>query len=281
MDAVQHQTLRWSLRNRRIGAIVATLLVGLLWVAGAYWVRITLGHPAIYSGATLMTCLVGLMLIGLRRRVPILPLWSVSTWVQIHLYTAVFACVAFVAHVPSIVANGKFEFGLSCLFLVVAASGFYGLFISRTGPKRLTALSTQPRYDQISWHRNQLAIAAHGAVNQLPETADRQVLQAYFDRSLQPYFDSPLSKRYLLLPTSARRHQLLAELAEHDRYLDPNVMAASKRLSALVRHRDDLDYQNAIQFRLRSWVVVHGAMSSVLFVWSIVHAGVALRMLGG
>ena len=106
------------------------------------------------------------------------------------------------------------------------------------------------------------------------------VLQAFFDRSLQPYFASSMSPRYLLNPSSTRRRRLLGALNELDRYLDSSVLTVSKRLAALIRHRDDLDYQHAMQFRLRGWVVFHAGLSLVLLVWSFVHAFIAIGMLG-
>ncbi len=272
--------MKWSIRNRRIAALFATVSLLVVWLAGAQWIRISLGQPAVYSGTTLLVCLVGLMLIGLRKRLVILPLWSVSTWVQVHIYTGLFASVAFVAHVPKIFASGPLEAPLSWLFLIVAASGFYGVFISRTAPKRLTGVSIQPRYDRIAWHRDQIAFAATQAIAELKDTPDRNALKAFFDQALGPYFVSSLAMSYLVYPSSTRRRRLLTALAELDRYLDANVLAASKRLAALIRHRDDLDYQHAIQFRLRAWIVVHGGLSSVLMVWSLVHAYIAIGMLG-
>lgn len=280
MEVIRQPTLSWSLRQRRITSLFATTVSLMIWLAGAQWVQIKLGHTAIYSGATLLGCLFGLSLIGARKRLIILPLWSVSAWVQVHIYTGLFACVAFAVHVPTIVANGWFEGPLSWLFLIVAASGFYGVFISRTAPKRLTAVSIQPRFDRISWHRDQLAIAAEEAVSELQDLVDGRVVTAHYQQYLRPYFQSSLSRAYLLYPTGARRRDFLAALGELDRYLEGSALSVSKRLAALIRHRDDLDYQHAIQLRLRTWVMIHGGMSSVLIVWSLVHAYMALAMLG-
>ena len=280
MEIARRDPSRWSIRQRRAVAVATTVLISLLWLAGFQWIQIQLGHASIYSGATLLACLIGLSLIGVRKRLVILPLWPVSTWVQIHIYTGLFACVAFIVHVPAIVASGLFEGPLSCLFLAVAASGLYGIAISRTAPKRLTAVSFQPRFDRIAWHRDQLWVAADDAVSELADSLVKSVLENHYQRTLRPYFRSSLSLKYLAYPTSTRRRRLLSELAELDRYLEGSVLAASKRLAALVRHRDDLDYQHAVQLRLRGWVIVHGGMSTVLVLWSLVHACVALGMLG-
>lgn len=280
MEAVRHHALSWSIRQRRTISLLATGLILMIWLAGARWIQIKLGHTAIYSGATLLSCLVGLSLVGARKRLVMLPLWSVSTWVQIHIYTGLFACVVFAVHVPAIFADGWFEGPLSWLFVIVAASGFYGVMISRTAPKRLTAVSVQPRFDRIAWHRDQLARAAEETHSELKELIDGRVLQTFYQQRLRPYFQSTWSLQYLVYPTGARRRDLLTSLAELDRYLEGTSLAASKRLAALIRHRDDLDYQHAIQLRLRTWVIIHGSLSSVLLLWSLLHAYVAIGMLG-
>lgn len=280
MATVRSDTMKLSIPQRRLASLVATLLLVAVWLAGAHWIRISLGHVGVYSGASLLVCLVALMLIGLRKRLIMLPLWSVSTWVQVHIYTGLFACIVYVIHVPSIIASGRLEGPLSWLFLAVSGSGFYGVFISRVVPKRITNVSIQPRYDRIPWHRSQIAIAADKSMTDLADSHDRAVLQSFFERSLQPYFASSMSPRYLLNPSSTRRRRLLGALNELDRYLDSSVLVVSKRLAALVRHRDDLDYQHAMQFRLRGWVVFHAALSMVLIVWSFLHAFIAIGMLG-
>lgn len=280
MELARSQGWKWSIRHRRIAALVITLAMLLVWLAGAHWIRISLGHPAIYSGATLLLCLVGLMLLGLRKRLIVLPLWSVKTWVQVHIYTGLFACAAFVVHVPAIIATGRLEGPLSWLFIIVSLSGFYGLYISRTAPKRLTAVTMEPRYDRISWHRDQIALAAQKTVSELGDSPDRAVLQSLYSAALQPYFNSTLPLRYLLFPSMVRRRRLIHAVVENHRYLDQMVLAAANRLSSLLRQRDDLDYQHAIQFRLRAWVTVHSAMASLLVIWSTVHAYVAIGMLG-
>jgi hypothetical protein len=271
---------KWTIRHRRMAALLATILIALVWLAGAHAIRISLGHPAIYSGTTLLFCLFTLMLLGLRKRLIVLPLWPVKTWVQIHIYTGLFACAAFVVHVPAIFASGRLEGPLSWLFILVSLSGFYGVYISRSAPKRLSSVSIEPRYDRIPWHRDQIALAAQKTIAELKDSPDREILRSLYTNALKPYFDSPLPLRYLLHPSSMRRRRLIQTVVENHRYLDQSVLAAANRLSSLVRHRDDLDFQHAIQFRLRTWVTFHSAIASLLMVWSLVHAYLAIGMLG-
>jgi hypothetical protein len=273
---------RWavSLRARRLMAATATVVAIAVFVVLHERIAATLGHASVYSGATLLGSLVVLMLIGARKRLVMLPLWSVSCWLQIHIYTGLFASVVFVLHVPRIVASGWFEGGLSWLFLVVSGSGFYGLYACRVLPKRLTALSVQPRFDRIDWHRSQLSSVADSVFDDLSDSSDAAVLNQFYQRSLKVFFSSDRSRLFLLWPSAGRRRRLLAELGDLRRYLGPQSLMAADRLAALVRQRDELDYHEALQFRLRAWVAIHAALATVLLVWSLVHAALAVSMIG-
>ena len=274
---------RWkaiSMRRRRVFACVATLLaIELFWCFNQFILG-RLGNASLFSGSVLLACLFMLVAIGARRRLMMLPLRSVSTWLQIHLYTGIFACAVFVIHVPRIIANGWFEGILSWLFITVSASGIYGIFASRTIPKRLTAVPTQPRYDRIDWHRDQYRKAGAGIFESLTSDNGGDVLEDFYARQLQPYFESGLPLLFRIQPNPRRRRALLAELGDLKRYLSGDSLDAANRFSALVRHRDELDYHHGLQWKLRSWVIIHAALSLVLVVWAVVHAGFAFVMLG-
>ncbi len=270
---------RYTFALRRWIAIGITAAASAALIWGHDLIRHSLGREAVFSGSVLAGCLLLLMLLGVRRRLIVLPLWPVSVWLQIHLYTGLFACIAFWLHVPTWIASGWFEGGLAMLFLSVSASGFYGILLSRSAPRKLTGLSVQPRFDRIVWHRGQLAIAADEAISALPESADRCVIETYYRRTLKPYFASRPSWHYLLHPTGVQRRRLLAELNELGRYIDRDVSSTRDRLAAFIRHRDDLDYHRAMGYRLRGWLVIHTAASLVLAGWSLVHVVIATGMI--
>ncbi len=266
--------------KRRLIAVGITLLaVSLLWLA-VWLVDQRLGHASFLSGATTLACLFLLMLVGVRRRIPVLPLLRMSTWVQVHIYVGFFAVVAYAMHVPTLLASGTFEGGLACLFLGVTASGFYGLYVSRTAPKRMTAVNGHYRYEQIGWHRSQIAELADSLVNELSGSQAAAVLAKFYRETLQPFFGARPSFSYVALPTGVRRRRLLARLGELDRYLEDETRGTAGRFAALVRMRDDLDYHFALQFRLRAWLVIHATLSLALLVWACAHALLAIRFAG-
>ncbi|MEL6897888.1 MAG: hypothetical protein AAFP90_17450, partial [Planctomycetota bacterium] len=258
----------------------------------------SLGSGAVLSGVVLLCCLLALASIGARKRLSTLPIGSTRAWTNVHLYLGFFTTLVYVFHVPRLLVTGPFESALAGLFWTVTVSGFYGLYSSRTVPRRLTAIGGEYRFEQFAWHRAELlrrvkqlltgafpTLALEQATT--PDQRDRDVelnpsdvLQSYFVQHLNPFFSRPRSWMYYLLPTMGRRRRLMKQLAERHRYLDEDSIRIASELSGLVRRRDELDYAHALQLRLRIWVVVHASLSTLLLLWAIAHALLAFQFLG-
>lgn len=264
-------------RTRRRLAIVFTLLMTLLYLAISSVQQARLADTRWLSGFTLLACLLGLTMLGARRRLPVLPLGRVSIWTQIHLYMGLFAIVVYAMHVPAILAGGVLEFWLSVAFLTVSVSGIYGVFASRSIPKKLTAVEGQHRFDQVAWHRKQILAAAVDAIEALPVTPSGKLVRQHFESELAPYFSRRAPLRYMAWPGGRRRRMLLEGIGSLGRYVDGETATAIGQLSALIRQRDDLDYQFALQLRLRSWVAFHCVTSIALISLAVVHTVFAIR----
>tara|TARA_R110002049_G_scaffold72490_7_gene187481 strand:+ start:23919 stop:24740 length:822 start_codon:yes stop_codon:yes gene_type:complete len=264
-------------RTRRIIALAITAIAILIvWIFA--WIETSrLGHASYVTGWTTLSTLFLLILLGVRRRVPMLRLGSASTWTQVHLYSGLFATAVYAMHVPSLIAGGTFECGLSIVFLLVSASGFYGVYASRTLPRRLTAVDGQHRFDRVRWHRNQIAETAASLLEGDNDNATSRVLGIFYTKYLMPFFQTRPSLAYVMVPTGARRRRLLGGLQELNRYLESDGRQVAGRFAALVRRRDDLDYQFSLQLRLRLWLVIHSTFSIVLVLWAIIHAVLAIR----
>lgn len=272
----------YSFRRRRIVAVSIVLVCLALLTALVSLGDAALLHTHIMTGWTLMSCLVILVLIGIRRRIPVLPLGTMSTWTQVHLYTGAFAVGVFLLHVPAVfrgqvIVSGYLEGTLSVLFWLVSGSGVYGLIASRRLPWRLTNIGEQVRFDDIPWLRGRIADAVAGEVHSLRESTSLAVIGEFHQRYLNRYFSRKPSLIYLLMPSSVRRRRTLAGLIELNRYLDEEGVGACGRIAALVRRRDDLDYQYALQLRLRVWVMFHSTASIALIVMAIMHGILAMR----
>ena len=265
---------------RRRLALVATLLaLAVVWLV-ARRLEANLARASFFTGGTALATLFLLAALGIRRRLPVLRLGSVSLWTQVHIYSGIFSLGVYLIHVPAVIGNGIFESSLSMLFLLVSLSGMYGVYASRTLPKRLTAVDGQHRFDRVAWHREQIAEAARRLLEGLREQSEVQVLGGFYQTYLLPFFGARPSLVYVLVPSGARRRRLLTGLRELDRYLEPESRSTAGQFAALVRRRDDLDYQFVLQLRLRLWLVVHGVFSVVLVSAAIVHAVIAWRFVG-
>lgn len=266
-------------RRRQVSLLVTTAAIGAVaWLASREHAK--LGREEVLTGSTLLATLVLLMLIGVRRRIPFWPLGSVSSWTQIHIYSGMFAGGVYLMHVPAVLAGGPLECALSLLFIIVMLSGCYGLFASRTLPKRLSAVEGQPRFDQVEWHRSQINTNAQILLEGLHEPSAMRVLGNFYNGYLQAFFARRPSIGFVVAPTSIRRKRLLSGLAQLDRYLEEDGRQTAGALAALVRRRDELDYQYALQLRLRWWVVFHSSLSLLLLTLALVHSIGAWRFLG-
>ncbi|MCC9603026.1 hypothetical protein LOC67_20960 [Stieleria sp. JC731] len=264
-------SLSLSIRKRRFIAIAITAIAILLMCMWVKSERDGLGEPHLVSGFAVFAGLVMLILLGVRRRIPFWPLGKASTWTQFHIYTGFFTSAVYLLHVPSIIGDGLLESFLSLLFVMVSASGFYGLYISRTLPKRLTAVGHEHRFDRIPWTRKELATAAESMLKKIAEPSAKDVLETFYQKTLGPFFSASPSFAYVLVPTGTRRRRLLGDLNHLHRYLEQDGRSIAGQFASLVRQRDDLDYQYALQLRLRVWIVFHAIMSLLLLLISIVH----------
>lgn len=266
--------------HRRIAtSVTASAIVAL--ACGVWLVQMRLGHASMLTGWTLLICLAGLVALGIRKKLVMLPLLPVAVWVRVHTYLGLFASAAYLLHVPRVIGGGILEAGLSVAFLGTASSGLLGVYLNRTAPRRLRAVPGEYRFDRIGWHRRQIAEHAQRLVGELSGAADRPVLARFYDSRLATYFAGPPSTAYLLLPTGHRRRRLLAELGELHRYLSSDLRTVAGHLAALVRSRDSLDYHYALQLRLRLWLVAHLMLTAILLVLVGAHLFLVLQFQGG
>ncbi len=74
---------------------------------------------------------------------------------------------------------------------------------------------------------------------------------------------------------------MLAELTETTRYLSDEERKTAEQLFALLRERDDLDYSESLQWRLKAWLFVHIALTYPLLLAVGMHAWTAHLFYGG
>ncbi|MGN6544810.1 MAG: hypothetical protein ACTHK7_07160 [Aureliella sp.] len=267
------------LRMRRIASATATLLaVGVTWLA-LEQVRRSLGDPATASGWTLLASTLGLYALGIRKRFARSTLGPVAGWLQMHTYLGGFALVVFVWHVGWPV-RGYFESVLAAMFLFISLSGAVLIWHSRRVPQKLAAVKNDYRLEDIPEIQAALAASAHKLALESSSSGAGATLAEYYQRRLLGYFHSRRSWLYRCLPTGSKRRALLRELEDLDRYLDPDAREYRRQLAELVVARDDSDFHQALQRRLRFLVTSHVALTWSLLLMIAAHVVLALRFQG-
>ena len=169
---------RGSGRRRQLRRRLFALLSLLCFCSLVVWIitnmlHASLRNPAWTTGYLLMTCLLFLTAYNWRKKLSFLPrIGSSRAWMQAHIYVALFTNVIFFSHIGFSVPNGSFEQMLATLYVIVAGSGLYGLYITRTIPRKLTTLNNEVIFEQIPMLRRRLVHQARQLVRNSAESTD-------------------------------------------------------------------------------------------------------------
>lgn len=278
MNQLPKSRSRFSLR--RVRNLLLTLLVVVALMVLISWQNQNLVRSNFTSGYVLLGCVFFLAAFNLRKKIACLPaIGSAAFWMQVHIYVGWSTFAIFGLHVAWRIPTGSFELLLAGLFLTVAFSGVYGLYATRVLPKRLTALPDEVIFEQIPWLRRQIADQGRTAVLEVCQSTD--VLARFYANRLADYLERPRGLGYLLIPTGYRRRQMISEIRELDRFLMVDQRSAGEQLAELVKRKDDLDYHQAIQGRLKIWLFVHIGLTYSLLACAILHGVLVHAFHGG
>jgi hypothetical protein len=97
-------------------------------------------------------------------------------------------------------------------------------------------------------------------------------LADFYAARLYHFFARPRRLAYVLRPTSRLRKSLLGEMSDLRRYLSDQEQGACEELFTLVRTKDDLDFHEARQRLLKSWLFAHIALTYALLALAMLHA---------
>ena len=124
----------------------------------------TLLRSQFLSGSVLLAAIVFLAVYNVRKKLPFLPLGSSSVWLQVHLNVGWFSILLFLLHVGFRAPNGPLETTLALLYLGAAASGVFGLRISRRFAPRLARHGEEVIFERIPELRRRLREEAEALV---------------------------------------------------------------------------------------------------------------------
>ena len=267
-----------SRRYRGLALFLLTILAGGgCWVVN-YALTVQLHRAKVFSGCALLTLLLLLTLFNARKKLPFLPLLKAATWMRLHIFAGLLSGFLFCLHLHGRIPQGILEATLAVLYVVVAASGFVGLALSRWLPARLTIHGENLIYERIP----ALRAAVHHQVEELVEqslaTTHSSTIADFYESRLRWYFARPRFLCAHLLGYRQSLFTLLEEVAALDRFLDASERNIMGQIVVLINTKDNLDFQLAGQRLLKLWLFVHIPVTYGLLLFALLHAVLAFTL---
>lgn len=261
---------RWYLAG--FSGLVA-LALALAWQLG----RSALLPVAVYTGWILLVLVLVLTFFNARKKLPFLPLLKASTWMQGHIYLGWLACFVFLLHTGARIPAGRLEGLLALVFAAVAASGAFGLWLSRWLPPRLVRSGESLIYERIPVLRHRLADEAREIVRRAETETQSSTLPDLHLRILHRYFRSVPPLLAPLTGDDAEFHRVRLELESTRRYLSPAEEELARTLADLLEAKRNLDAQLSGQRLLKLWLFVHIPLTYGLLVLAAGHVWLVLH----
>lgn len=250
----------------------------------AYWHSQWAGRVpglAYLTGWALFAVILALTVFNARKKLPFLPLLSSETWLQFHIYAGLITGGLFAAHISYRWPTGWFEGVLAWLYAFVMLSGFYGLFLSRTIPKRLTTRGGEVLFERIPAIRR--ALADHAEALALKSVADAKstTIADFYARELKEFFGGTRNLMLHYLEVRSPVQRLMNRIDDLNRYLSAPERATLGEIADLVRQKDGLDYHYALQLSLKLWLFTHIPLTYSLLLWTLAHIVIVFAFSGG
>jgi len=230
----------------------------------------SLQNEAFVTGYSLASICVLLMLLGVRKRVLSPQIGRLAIWQQTHHYLGLLSVGAYALH-ANVITSGWLESALALSFWSIAITGFVSWYVNHTAPKLLRAAGSQILRQDIPVRSRLVAKQAHELALASAGKNDTAALADHYRVHVSNYFTTRRNWIYRISPSGGKRRRLLAGLENIDRYLSAEGRAQRREMSLLVQARDDLDFQSAIQNRIRLWASAHSWLLGTFLVLTIAH----------
>lgn len=257
-------------RRRAFNILFTSLLIAAL-VAAYFLVAPAFPRNPYISGWFLFAVMLLLTFFNLRKKVPFLRMGSAKFWLQMHIYVGIFSGALFLVHIGWSWPVGIFDQLFSLTYVVVFLSGFVGLWISRSFPKRLTLAGYETPFEKMPFARAKLRENAEALILTGADGQTTPVLANFYTEQLGLFFTKPAN---LLAHLRGSRGPQVAHAAQFDevqRYAKKAEFAMLDGLRDLVEQKHRLDYQYSLQLSLRLWLFVHIPLSYSVLIFSVLH----------
>lgn len=223
-------------------------------------------------------------LLGVRKKLPFLPVGNVQRWLRGHIWLTLLT-------IPLILLHSGFRLGspmtttLMVLYAIVMVSGIYGLILQHKLPTMMkVSLPAEIVFEQIPNVRAQLCAAAENLQRSLKQQAtsgsaviaidvsQEEVLAGFIEQRLLPYLRAQRGEKYRL--GQAREAD---EIFRHLKLrVDEMYRARVDDMRRWCHERRLTDTQLRMQHWLHGWLFVHVPLSFLLLLMTVWHAFVTL-----
>ena len=270
--------IRFAIRRLRQLLALTILVAVIAWLISQ--LDQSLHRTSFITGWSLLGIVGLLMSYNIFKRLTFIPiLGSSRAWMQIHIYFGFASVVVFLFHIGFRIPNGQFEMLLAGVFLFVSASGFYGLYITRVVPKKLTAVGQEVVFETIPGARRSIRDQAKEVAITFASKAP--ALADFYLERLATFFETRRGLVYFAVPNGRLKRSLIRELDSIDRYIPEDGRQPSEQLKELITRKDDLDFHQAMQGRLKIWLFGHIAATYGLLALAVFHTLLVYSFHGG
>jgi len=265
-----------SLQRRRSLSLAALAVAVVGTVLTCRALDAALRPTPVYTGLLLLAILLLLTFFNARKKLPFMPVFKASTWMQFHIYAGLFSVAVFLLHTGFRFPNGTFEIILAAVFVIVSLSGVFGLYLTRSLPRRMTNFGAPVIYEQIPARRRQIQDEAEALVLDAEAELQSSSITDFYLANLRPYLRARAPALFALHTSGARMRKLDEQMGSISRYLADAERPVLKLLGGLVDAKRNLDFQQSSQRMLRLWLFIHIPFTYSLLILAIAHAALAL-----
>lgn len=259
---------------------ILSLLLVLITGAAMYLISrntdASLGNERFATGYALATICALLALLPLRKKMVRSNFGSIALWQATHQYLGCVCLLVYAMHAGFLV-NGWIEMWLAITFWFIIATGFLSWYVNRTSPKMIRAAGVHVLREDLPQKKREFAEKAYRIALSAAGRNESAVLADFYRIQLTGFFNRPRNLRFRVFPTASKCRLLTAGLAGLDRYLGHDAKAMRDELIQLVDAKDRVDFQHAIQVRVRVVAALHSILLSSFVLLCIAHVYLAFR----